>query len=95
MHNKMFQIQFAKFKSNNNIFIDVSYERNIWNKFLFKKLINQSKIFLNCKYESVSVTENNSILNPNMTRCSSNKCRKKRYLRHNTFLGISLIYHVV
>lgn len=55
MHNKMFQIQFEKFKSNNNTFIDVSYERNIWNKFLFKKLINQSKICLNCKYESVNV----------------------------------------
>lgn len=41
------------------------------------------------------------LLNPNMARCSSNKCRKKRYLRHNTFFGhflnipCSLILYII
>ena len=32
-------------------------------------------------------TENNSILNPYIALCSSNKCRKKIFLRINIFFG--------
>ena len=53
--------QIEKIEINNNTIIDVNYERNIWNKFIFKILINRPNEFPNCKYYKINITENVTI----------------------------------
>ena len=51
--------QFEKIEINNNIIIDVNYERNKQNKFIFRSLINPPNECPNCKYHNINLTENN------------------------------------
>ena len=71
-----------------NVNNDINYERKYWLKFIIKQLIIIRVICTNCNNINISLTENNTLANPYIGRCSFYKCQKIYYLKNNSFLHL-------
>lgn len=64
-------------------------ERKLWNKLLSNSSLQMPEYYLRCNFR-IYTYEKNTELNPNIGRCSSNRCRKYIYIRHNIFYDFFL-----
>ena len=85
----------------NNSILDLNLERQKWNKFIYNKLIFKPIECPLCKYHSISIVENDSIYNIFIARYSSSNCRRKIFLRQNTFFAhfhltqVSILLYII
>ena len=87
-------------KEKTGISFSMQDERKLWNECFSNGLLPIPQNCPNC-HHNISIIENNTLINPYISQCTSSKCRKKIYLRVSSLFEkfpkkqISLIFYVI